>query len=275
MPNPYSKVEVTEEDLQDYKLTLEEPTDVTPQEQYDASDGAEESANISDEIDLNDYELVIGDDVFSYDDIQTWREAADNQTNWQQSNTQKAQELAPMRKLFNALNENETLRGHIKDFYEDDVDTYNSFGLDNRYAVDSIPEQQEQSANPEYEELNERLSVFEEEKGIQELEHGLDDIIRDNQNFFESDDDELDFLDYMIENGMQDFDQAFKMWSYPRMQEQLESFNKMKGNVERNKGVVQTTENGAKEVQQPQRFNSYKEISAGHPDIAKYGNLTE
>ena len=79
----------------------------------------------------------------------------------------------------------------------------------------------------------------------------------------------------MIDNGTQDFNQALKMWSYPKMQEQLESFNKMKGNIERNKGVVQNTETGAKDVQTPTRFDKYKDITSSHPDIAKYGKLTE
>jgi hypothetical protein len=275
MPNPYNNVEVSEEELKNYNISSEEPSDVSPQEQHTAEGGADEveldgTANI-DELDLNEYELVIGDDVFSYDDIQAWKEASDNQTSWQQSNTQKAQELAPMRKLFQAVNDDENFRNHIQSYYSDNPEAMKGFGFDNAYNTGSIPEEQ---ANPQYEELNSRLSVFEEEKGVKELEYGLDTIVRDNKQYFESEQDELDFLDFMIDNGTKDFNQAFKMWSYPKMQEQLESFNKMKGNIERNKGVVQTEGTGAKEVQTPTRFGNYKEITTSHPDVAKYGKLT-
>ena len=270
MPNPYNNVEVSEEELKEYNISSEEPSDVTPQEQHIAEDGAEESANI-DDLDLNDYELVIGDDVFSYDDIKAWKEASDNQTNWQQSNTQKAQELAPMRKLFQSINDDEAFRNHIQEYYSSDPDKMKGFGFDNAYNTGSIPEEQ---ANPQFEDLNSRLSVFEDEKGVKELEYGLENTVRNNQEYFKSEQDELDFLDFMIDNGTQDFNKAFKMWSYPKMQEQLESFNKMKGNVERNKGVVQTTETGAKDVQTPSRFGNYKEITTSHPDVAKYGKLT-
>ena len=88
-----------------------------------------------------------------------------------------------------------------------------------------------------------------------------------------------EFLEYAeknvakyTEDGMPNLERAFREWSFDTMQGQLNHYKKLEKNGNRNTGVIDSSQGGAKEVKAEKVRKTYKDFKVTDPDIAKYFN---
>ena len=240
------------------------------------SEGVSEELG-SDEFNLEDYEVEIDGVTYDGAEVLKWREDSQNRENWQQSNTQKAQEVAKWSKLGNKLESDEDFRDYVKDYFYEDEKGLKKLGLNGELksfeeAEESEPVQ-EQEADPKIDEFEARLDDMELERVVDDLESELNSIVDNNNHMFAEEGSEEEFLDFIEQSKMTDLQDAFKVWSYDKMQIQLDHKDKIDGNKERNRGkVVHTGTVGAKEESNPKAYKRMKDIDIKDPDVAKYFN---
>ena len=292
MPSPYNDVEITEDDKQSLfenpgikedqnptEAPVEVKDDIESQaHETESPEGASEVSE-SDEFNLEDYEVEIDGEVFDGADILSWQEDSFNKENWQAKNTQEAQKIAQWSKLSNKLSEDSEFRDYMKDYFYDNEDELNKLGLSNEFkpldATESAPEEAmpEDGNADKYTEVSSRLDEMEFERHVDELEDELDDIVDNNQTFFQEEGSDIAFLEFAEESGMVDLNQAFKVWAYDSMQGELDHHRKLDGNKQRNQGkVVHNSRIGATEESTPKQYKEMKDIDMSDPDIAKYFN---
>ena len=303
MPSPYNDVELTDSDKQSIYDNPGMTEDQNPREagvdgqegfgsQAHDTDTQEESAEVvteaetegatevseSDEFNLEDYEVEIDGETFDGADIMRWQEDSANKENWQASNTQKAQEIAKWSKFNNKIAEDSEFRDYVKDFFYEDDDGLKELGLDKElrplgFEEEIMAEPQKGEADVKMEEVEGRLNQMEFERHVDDLELELNAIVDDNKDSFEGEDDEVKFLEFAQESNMTDLNQAFKLWSYDKMQDELDHHRQLDGNKQRNMGkVVHNSKVGATEVSTPKNYKSVKDINIDDPDVAKYFN---
>ncbi len=287
MPNPYNDVELTEGDKQSIfepaeaesnSVEADSTTESSQTHEADTLEGETEVSE-SDEFNLEDYEVEIDGEVFDGADILSWQEDSFNKENWQAKNTQEAQKIAQWSKLSNKLSEDSEFRDYMKDYFYDNEDELNKLGLSNEFkpldATESAPEEAmpEDGNADKYTEVSSRLDEMEFERHVDELEDELDDIVDNNQTFFQEEGSDIAFLEFAEESGMVDLNQAFKVWAYDSMQGELDHHRKLDGNKQRNQGkVVHNSRIGATEESTPKQYKEMKDIDMSDPDIAKYFN---
>jgi len=281
----YNAIELTEAEVQalenpDIELeTTESPSDdkaseATTEETSLTANAGEE---VTESIDVDNFEIDGKD--YSRDQILQWREDSTNRESWQKSNTEKAQGLSKWNKLAEKIQEDESFRNHLKDFYFDDPEAVKALGLDGDME---IPGQDEIVETPS--EIESRLDVLEEIEGERVMEHRVDQLDgvltkleNANPDYLGDQDKVSEFLEFadsnsqrFLENGMPNLESAFKEWSYDQMQEQLAHYKKLDENGKRNTGIINTSELGAKEIKSDKKLQSWKQITMEDPDIAKY-----
>ena len=286
MADEYSGIEVTPEE--GASLFTDDSVDSSTTEVTETDDqSGNTQTEVSDDINLDDYELMIGEDAFDMKSVMAWKDAHDNKTQWNQSNTQKAQDLAKVKGLVDQLRTDESFRNYVKDYYYDNQDIVNRLGLDSEYpkldvADHEIPTPEEAVADfgdPRYDELNSRMEMIEEERAIEEVSLGFDSLAN-RSPLLRDEHSQLEFLDAaqtlknqgVIDGTSEGLERAYKLWAYDKMEGQLNNYQKLDSNRERNKGVVVDREGGAKEVVQDTKYADIKEISMDDPAIAKYFN---
>lgn len=303
MPSPYNDVELTDSDKQSIYDNPGMTEDQNPREagvdgqegfgsQAHDTDTQEESAEVvteaetegatevseSDEFNLEDYEVEIDGEKYDGADIMRWQEDSANKDNWQASNTQKAQEIAKWSKFNNKIAEDSEFRDYVKDFFYEDDDGLKELGLDKElrplgFEEEIMAEPQKGEADVKMEEVEGRLNQMEFERHVDDLELELNAIVDDNKDVFAEEDDEVKFLEFAQESNMTDLNQAFKLWSYDKMQDELDHHRQLDGNKQRNMGkVVHNSKVGATEVSTPKNYKSVKDINIDDPDVAKYFN---
>jgi hypothetical protein len=275
----YNEIELTEAEAQalenpDIELeTTESPTDDKASE----ANTEETSVEVTEPVDVDNFEIDGKD--YSRDQILQWRDDSDNKENWQRSNTEKAQGLSKWNKLAEKIQEDESFRNHLKDFYYDDPEAVKALGLDGKME---IPGQDEIVEPPS--ELESRLDVLENIEGERVMEHRVDqldgvltNLENANPDYLGDQDKVSEFLEFadsnsqrFIQNGMPNLENAFKEWSYDQMQEQLAHYKKLDENGKRNTGIINTSEVGAKEIKSNKKVTNWKDVSMNDPDIAKY-----
>ena len=224
------------------------------------------------------YELEMGGQTYTLDDIASWKKDADNKSEWSKSNTEKAQQIAGVGKFLNKFREDSDLQEHLKEYFDDEKE-FNSFGLSN---VD-VPESDEPvEMNP----LEERLDALEKteyNRVIDQRTENLDtELSMLEQKFPEilgTNEQVLDFLDfseknsarYRNSNGDVSLADMFKEYSFEHLQQELSHYKKLGENRDRNSGtVVNRSEIGAKETVAPKQYKSWKDVNADDPEISKY-----
>ena len=295
MPSPYNDVELTDDDKQaiyenpgikedqspkeagvDGVPTVESQSDETESPEASNAKGANEASE-SDVFNIDDYKVEIDGETFDGADIKKWREDSQNKENWQASNTQKSQDIAKWSKFTEKVTSDGEFKEYIKDYFYDDNKSLKSLGLDD----DLKPIEFEEEATPPAEveqqpplnEIEERLNKIEIEKAVDNLELELDEIVKQNENIFRDEKDELDFLEFVEDSKTTDLESAFKIWAYDKMQSELDHHRKLDGNKQRNQGkVVHNSELGATETAPPKVYKNVKDIDIEDPDIAKYFN---
>ena len=277
--NNYNNIELTEAEtqaLENPEIELE--TTASPSDDKASEANTEEtSKEVTDPVAVDNFEIDGKD--YSRDQILQWRDDADNKENWQKSNTEKAQQLSKWNKLAEKIQEDESFRNHLKDFYYDDPEAVKALGLDGKME---IPGQDEIVEPPS--EIESRLDVLEEIEGERVMEHRVDQLdsvltkLEDaNPDYLGDQDKVSEFLEFadsnsqkFLDNGMPNLERAFKEWSYDQMQEQLAHFKKLDENGKRNTGIINTSEAGAKEIKSDKKLSDWKDVDMNNPDIAKY-----
>ena len=300
MPSPYNDVELTDSDKQGIYENPGMTEDQNPREAgVDGQEGfgsqthdtdtqeeeyeeyeteGETEVSESDEFNLEDYEVEIDGETFDGADIMRWQEDSANKDNWQASNTQKAQDIAKWSKFNNKIAEDSEFRDYVKDFFYEDNDGLKELGLDKElrplgFEEEIMAEPEKGETDVKMEEVEGRLNQMEFERHVDDLELELNAIVDDNKDVFADEDDEVNFLEFAQESNMTDLNQAFKLWSYDKMQDELDHHRQLDGNKQRNMGkVVHNSKIGATEVSSPKNYKSMKDINMTDPDVAKYFN---
>ena len=259
-------VETTES--QEQETTIEEPAD----------EAVKESNVVVDEF----KGVEIDGKAYDVDTIKSWMDDANNKSEWQKSNTEKAQQLSKWNKFVEKINEDETFRDHIKDFFFDDPDSVSKLGLDGKIELDLKSDDQVAETPSELEARLAKLEEYEQsrimENRVNILDSELTNLEEKFPEYLGEEGQMQTFLNFaeangerFIVNGLPSMEMAFKEWSYDQMQDELNHYKKLGKNSSRNKGkVINTSQAGVKEVKQPKKITSYNEATMDDPEIAKY-----
>ena len=283
----YNNVEVTADELSALESTgttesqVQEPQVEEPSSEVNESVG-EEQSDVQ-EFDPEDYVIEIDGKDYDLSDIMEWQKDSQNKSDWNKSNTEKAQEIARLGKLANKLKEDDSFRDHLKDYFDDDKD-YNSLNIESwvnsDYANDvdqNLGQEASQEIPSELEQRLERLEDVDQERFIEQETQGLANNLESLEQKYPdliNEGNVHEFLDFMIDNEIGDMEAGFRVWSYDAMSEKMESLSKLDENRQRNTGkVISESEVGAKEVKSPKlQKTDWKDITLDDPDIAKYFN---
>ena len=287
MNKEYNDVEITAEEME----SLNDPilTDVTTnvettesQEQETTQEEPAEAVNESNVV-VDEFKGVeIDGKAYDVDTIKSWMDDANNKSEWQKSNTEKAQELSKWNKFVEKVNEDETFRDHIKDFFFDDPDSVSKLGLDGKIELDLKSDDRVTETPSELEMRLAKLEEFEQsrimENRVNTLDSELTNLEEKFPEYLGEEGQMQTFLNFaeangerFIVNGLPSMEMAFKEWSYDQMQDELNHYKKLGKNSSRNTGkVINTSQAGVKEVKQPKKITSYSEATMDDPDIAKY-----
>ena len=303
MNKGYSEVELTDEEFSSLEnpdqettesQTTEETSDTVQSVDADQSAVAEKSAEDTEtEAPEGETEVEVEDDFdgfevdgqrFERDDVLAWRADSENKSDWQKSNTEKAQKLSKWNKLAEKIQNDDSFREHIKDFFFDNPEAVKGLGLDGDMIMEEVAEAEvKNDMNPE---LESRLQVLEEVQGERIMEQRVDHLdnvlsnLEDQFPDYLGDQDKVgEFLDFadknaqsFVENGIPNLERAFREWSYGQMQSQLNHYKQLEENGNRNKGkVISTQQVGAKEVKANKELSrDWKKITMDDPEVAKY-----
>jgi len=279
----YNNIELTEAEVQalenpgkELEITESPSDDKASEQEATTGETSEKPEEVTEAVDVDNFEIDGKD--YSRDQILQWRDDSDNKESWQKSNTEKAQVLSKWNKLAERIQEDESFRNHLKDFYYDDPEAVKALGLDGNMEIP----QDEIVETPS--EIENRLDVLEDIEGERVMEHRVDQLDgvltkleNANPDYLGNQDKVSEFLEFadsnsqrFLENGMPNLESAFKEWSYDQMQEQLAHYKKLDENGKRNTGIINTSELGAKEIKSDKKVTNWKDISMNNPDIAKY-----
>jgi len=277
MPNPFNEIEISEEE----KASLSgDDIDASPtQEAKDSDSTPVESSNQEVTESNTDEQWKLYDDdqqrYIEIDEISQWRKSFDNMSNWQKSNTEKAQSIAKWSKLMDKVSSDEDFRNHMIEYFGDDKNSINSLGLNGLEALEEIKESTDAPVNAQnpdkLQSLESRVNEIELDKKTDVLELQFNQFVAENEQL-KDEKSQVEFLQFMNDRGLSDFSEAFKFWDYDNAQEQLEHYKKLEQNKQRNTGkVIQTKSIGATKEKTPHRIaNDYKNVNMDDPEIAKY-----
>ena len=297
----YNNVEITPDErasLDEKETTASQATDVATQQTEATSQEATESPDVEGSGDVQFEEVVlepkieIDGELYNADQAKEWMVDSKNKSEWQKSNTEKSQSLSKMNKLAKKISTDSEFKSHIKDYFYENPDEFNSLGLDEMAVLESeVPELKsiDESLNDEgktaIEQRLDRLESSEneriDEQRVEILDSNLTILERDNPDLLGTPEQVSEFLEFCEINskaytdgdGLPDMGQMFKEWSYDFKMSELEHYKKLDKNKERNYGkVIGKSQMGAKETTVPKKYKSFKEMSVKDPDIAKYFN---
>ena len=299
--NAYSDVTITSDELASLEETTASPIpaesettqNAEVQQPEETSQEATESSEVEDNGDV-DFEEVyiepkieIDGELYSAEDVKPWLEDSKNKSEWQKSNTEKAQELSKWNKFAEKISNDDSFKEHIKDYFFDNPEDFNKLGLDEMKAIEvEIPEIQESQNTKIPDEVAERLNKLEESEWERTLEHRVDlldseltKLESEHKDVLGSPEQVEEFLEFaevnapkfQDENGVPSMSRMFKEWSYDAKMAELEHYKKLDENKNRNSGkVIGKSQMGAKESKSPAKYKTFKEVSMKDPDIAKY-----
>lgn len=279
--NKYNEVEISQEEISELDnagipAVPVEAVETTMSEEPETT--TEEPSPEVNETEVVDDRFEIDGERYDADTIKGWMNDSQNKSEWQKSNTEKAQKLSQWNKLSEKINGDDEFREHIKDFFFDDPEAFKALGLDGELPVAEEPISEAPS------ELEQRLEALEGVESERVLEGRVDFLdnqlthLEEGNPTLLGDEKTADFLNFaeenaerFVQNGIPNLDLAFKEWSYDAIQDQLTHFKQLANNKSRNSGkIVGNSEFGAKESKSPKKYTSFKEVSMADPDIAKY-----
>ena len=291
MDNKYNDVEISAEEMEvlnDPMLTdisTEDTTETTmSQNEETTQEESAEAVNESNVVAEKFNGVEIDGKAYTLDTVKEWMTDSKNKTDWNKSNTEKAQNLSKWNKFIEKVNGDDDLRNHIKDFYFDNPEQIKALGLDEKIGLDI---EDANTLEPTVEktalELRlEKLESFEKDRIMETRVSVLDsELTKLEERFPEylgESDQVSKFLKFaeangerFVVDGLPSLDKAFREWSYDQMQDELTHYKKLGNNSNRNAGkVVNTSQVGAKEVKSPQKLTDWNDVTMDNPDIAKY-----
>tara|TARA_R110002020_G_scaffold423155_3_gene632257 strand:+ start:115 stop:1008 length:894 start_codon:yes stop_codon:yes gene_type:complete len=218
--------------------------------------------------------------VYSMEQVDSWRKDSLNKSDWQKSNTQKSQQLSQLGKLFEAIDGDSKFEQHIKDYFYNNPNGLKDAGLDNAFEYDAesineIPD----DINPDdylvhddpHNQLMDRVTSLETEKNVQILESQLEMLENKYPNLLGNEKTEA-FLKFVDESKVGDLDIGFRLWATDSLLEQQTQHRKLDENRQRNSGkVISNNTVGAKSVTTTERGpKAWNGISLDDPEISKY-----
>ena len=199
-----------------------------------------------------------------------------NKEDWQASNTQKAQELSRWNKLIDKVNTDEGFRKYMGDYFYDNPDELAKLNLDGKAPALDIKEAEQKEAQPEQgdpriDELSEKVMDLESDKIVEVLEDDMQELVEGNPDWFETEEDEVNFLSFCADNNIGDLTAGFMLYTWDDLLEHNQHLQKLQDNRERNNGaIVNTRSAGGPEQSAPKAYGNYNEMSMDDPDISKY-----
>ena len=311
MPDVYSDIALTEEETSSLQEVENEPTSIlsdsesespfesqfsTNWDDYGASDDDGEKSSSNEEFldseSEEEYDLQIGDETFDVDSVLKWKSDSENKSEWNKSNTLKAQTIAKGGRLLSLIDNDDAFKEHVKEYFYEDEKEIKKYGLDSEFAIDfdkQIEESEKYSDdeedyeddyedNPVITELEDRLDFLEDEKLSRSIGDRYDEIKENNKDFFDEEGDGLEFLNFcnesgVIKDGDIDMEQSFKLWSYDKVMTAENRREQLSQNKMRNDGsTIGNSEIGAKDIRSGDSPKNYNDISLGNPEVSRYFN---
>ena len=227
--------------------------------------------------DPSDYEIEIGGQVFSFEDIMNWKEDADNKTDWNKSNTQKAQNLSQLGKLFKQMQGDSKLRDYVKDYYYDNPNGLKDAGL-GEINWDEIPEDMDPQdyliQDDQHNQLMTRVEQLEVDKNVQVLESQLEVLEMQYPDLLGANKTD-EFLRFVDESGVGDLNVGFRLWATDHLLEQNTQNRQLDENRQRNSGRIigshdQGASNVVNDVRRYKGKEAWNQMDLGDPEIDKY-----
>ena len=276
----YNDVELSSEELgslegqEQTTMSEETPKEATQENSVNADSRATNPEGSSD----YEYELEMGGNTYSVNDIERWKKDSDNKSEWNKSNTEKAQAIAGVGKFLKKFDGDQKFQEHLKSYFEDEKE-YNSLGLTS-YNDDDYVEQVED--NP----LEERLNKLEEvehsrviDQRTNNLEQELSSLETEYPDILGTPEKVMDFLDFSEKNsaryrdgkGIVSLSHMLREYSFDYLQGELSHYKQLGENNSRNsRAVVNRSEIGAKETVTPKKFNSWNDIDPHDDSLKQY-----
>jgi len=288
MASKYDEIEISDEmkdALNDPDAELAEVETTTSQTADDTSATEttnEETAKAVTEPEVEDKSFIeINGEKYDRELVMQWREDSDNKSNWQKTNTEKAQQLSKWGKLTSKINEDEEFRKHITDYYFDDPEAIKALGLDNKIDIPVEETKEDDIVDVTDMRLRALESVEEErlmESRVDKLDSEMTRLEKEHPDLLK-DEKGAEFLEFaeknaakFSEDGMPNLERAFKEWSYGAINDQLAHYKKLEENKNRNTAVIDNSQGGVKEVKTDKKATSWRDFDMDNPDIAKYFN---
>ena len=140
--------------------------------------------------------------------------------------------------------------------------------------LDSLPDVNPEDylvEESESSDLESRVKELEFEKQVNNMEVEFDQLVRDNTDIFDSEEDEIKFLEFVEANEIPNLNLAFNLYTRDYYKAQATSARQLEENSERNRGrVIMNSSVGAREVRTPSTPKDYKEITMDNPEVSKY-----
>jgi hypothetical protein len=285
----YNNVEISSEEMDSLEttqseLTKDETQENSVQEQsvetpvVETSETEQEERATNPEVRGDFFE--IDGERFNKETISQWKSDSSNKSEWNKSNTEKAQKIAKVGKFLNKVESDSDFKEHIRHYFDSD-DEFDKMGLSENYSEFTESEETDE-VNP-YDERLDKLEEAEYERNIDtrtnQLDRELSRLESDNPEVLGAPDKVNEFLEFTEansdrfrdKNGIVHLEEAYKVFSYDYYKEQNSHYKKLDKNRAKNSGVkVGQSKIGAKETVAPKKYNSWKDITADDPEIAKY-----
>ena len=289
MNKEYNDVEISAEEMEG--LTDPILTDISTDSNTETTTSQEETTQEepSVEAEVSETDVVaekfegveIDGKSYDVDTIKEWMSDHNNKNEWQKSNTEKAQNLSKWNNFVKKINEDDSFRNHIKDYFFDDPDAVDKLGLEGNIGLE-IEDAKDAEIPGELEMRLRQLEEFEQDRIMETRVDILDSELTKLEGKFPEylgDDKQVsEFLAFtetngerFVVDGIPNLELSFREWSYDQMQDELSHYKKLGKNSNRNKGkVINKSQAGVKEVKSPQKITSWNEATMDNPEIAKY-----
>lgn len=166
-------------------------------------------------------EIEINGETYSYEDLELALNDSQNRSEWQKSNTQKAQEIADMRKeldaeksKFNSLREDEDLMDTLKDYLGEDHTIFKS--IDEPVNVTS---QDTTESNPLENRISELEGKLQEREAVAEVERDIAALVKDHPELEGRNDAIEQVLETAVAKNLDNLEDAFVLTNYQATEE--------------------------------------------------------
>ena len=259
------------------------PVEESPQQTTESATNSTDNGEISNEQvdpqseesnEPEEYEFEVDGKVYSMEDIMNWKKDADNKSEWNKSNTQKAQNLSRLGKVFEAIKGDSKLRDYVKDYYYDNDKGYKDSGFgDVEWDNFDLNSETETPQTELPNEILDRLDALESDKEVQILESRLE-LMEQNYPDLLGGAKTDQFLQFVDEQGIGDLEVGFRLWATDTLLEERNQTRALDENRQRNSGkVIGSHEQGASRVvsnAQPTGQKAYNSMNLDDPEISKY-----